>query len=69
MSAPSIGRIVHFTTLAGDTVAAIVTEVVEGHTVRLTAFQPSYLPGYVPVPVDFSETPKPSHWSWPPRVG
>jgi hypothetical protein len=68
MIAPSVGRIVHLTNHAGDTLAAIITEVVEGHTVRLAAFPPGYLPGYVPVPVDFSEVPKPNHWSWPPRI-
>ena len=69
---PSIGRIVHYHsygTPGGEYLpearAAIVTAVA-GEEVGLAVINPTGL--FFNESVRFSETPKPGHWSWPPRV-
>lgn len=63
---PSLGRIVHYCDAYGQSVAAIVTRVIEGDTVSLTLFYP----GSTPSPLDFpvKRGRGPSTWSWPERV-
>ncbi|MDQ0756083.1 hypothetical protein [Arthrobacter sp. B3I4] len=76
---PSIGRIVHFypaqslPDCANGPWAAIITAVhrrgshVPDGGISASVFLPSgTAAGYPFLP--FSETPKPGHWSWPPRT-
>lgn len=76
---PSIGRIVHYTRLGtgingqpgnyeGETVPAIITALFEDGAVALKIFyyyveDPWHTDAY-----PYSETPKPGHWTWPPRT-
>lgn len=67
---PSIGRIVHYESPGHPIgpVAAIITRVWSGNThVDLTLFPYWDEPKRLGC-VQFSEVPKPGHWSWPPRV-
>lgn len=77
MNEPSIGRIVHFTDYENTsqrTYAAIVTAVpFENNPGGMRAC----LGVFIGVPgrdmmwtgaTPYSETPKPGHWSWPPRA-
>ena len=66
--APSVGRIVCYHSGEDDTYAAIITGVADSASAFLTVFPPGCLPGYVSVPVPFSEDPRAGHWSWPPRT-
>lgn len=68
--APSIGRIVHYTTSdvqgTPTTLAAIITAIHADGMVALFIFyltRPSDLK-HVP----FSDVPKHGHWNWPPRI-
>jgi hypothetical protein len=71
---PTIGRTVHyqaFGTPGGEYQskprAAIVTETYDGeNTVGLCILNPTGV--FFNPRVPFSETPKPGHWNWPPRV-
>lgn len=66
---PSVGRIVHYQSYnekGACAYAAIITQVNEDGTVELATFGPNSL--YYQHGVSFSETPKESHWSWPPKV-
>lgn len=79
---PSIGRVVHYQSYNENgecSYAAIITQInseVKGvpgdhgsdrqETVELVTFGPNSV--YFQHKVPFSEQPKPSHWSWPPRV-
>lgn len=78
---PSVGRTVHYQSYGtpnGEYLpeprAAIITEVdavnesqnVSGQDVGLAVFNPTGL--FFNRHVPFSETPKPGHWNWPPRV-
>lgn len=71
---PSIGRIVHYHSYGTpggefkpEPRAAIIAAVVgePGGVVDLVVFNPQ---GLFFNRVLFSETPKPGHWSWPPRT-
>lgn len=69
---PTVGRIVHYQPDSGDKPwAAIVTEVCEGNNVGLMVCSPfnslNGWPTHLEEGFPFSETPKPGHWSWPPR--
>lgn len=75
---PSVGRIVHYTPGAPDNPpagamgpwAAIITWVSRDESrsdVNLAAFDSRGAP-LAAQGVAYSETPKPGHWSWPPRV-
>jgi hypothetical protein len=67
---PSVGRIVYFYYgLQEGPIAAIITAV-HKTACDLTLFHSSLAHGSVQRKefVEFSETPKPQHWSWPPRV-
>lgn len=70
MQQPSIGRLVHFYNLGDDAgefpCAALITGLREDIGVSLKVFYPSGLFDMHAVP--FSETPRPGHWSWPPRL-
>lgn len=63
---PSVGRIVHYTSKDGNTLAAIVNAVSSDDYTRITVFlhDGSTLSGDAP----FSAEPKIGHWNWPPRV-
>lgn len=70
---PTIGRIVHYQsygTPGGEYLpeprAAIVTEVDGDGVVGLAVLNPTGM--FFNRGVPYSETPKPGHWSWPPRV-
>lgn len=71
MTAPSVGRIVHYASTAGECQAAIVTEVGDGDTVGLTVFEPYQavqhhlsLGGVV-----YDESPSArGAWHWPERA-
>lgn len=65
--APTVSRIVHLH-LDGrpQPVAVIITEVLQDGYVRLCAFLPSQLPGYLSEPVPYAPTPTPGCWTWPP---
>jgi hypothetical protein len=66
---PTVGRMVHYQSYneKGECAyAAIITQVNEDGTVELATMGPNSL--YFQHKVAFSETPKPSHWNWPPRV-
>ena len=72
---PSVGRIVHYQsygTPGGEYTskprAAVITEVyADGVTaVGLCILNPTGQ--FFSPSVPFSETPKPGHWNWPPRV-
>lgn len=74
MQKASVGRIVHFHRpgsadgLHKPAISpAIITEVVNEETQEccMTVFNPN---GMYFNKVKFSEEPKPSHWSWPPKV-
>lgn len=70
---PSIGRIVHYQRYGSPggeheskPSPAIITDVLEdGATVDIMVFNPN---GLYFNRTPYSETPKPGHWSWPPRV-
>jgi hypothetical protein len=73
MMAPTIGRVVHYQsygTPGGEFQSlqhpAIVTEVHSDGVVGLFVINPTGQ--YFTREVPFSETPKPGHWSWPPKV-
>lgn len=69
---PTVGRIVHYTSAIDETLAAIITQVdatFGAGRVGLAILRP---PSWFGEPVQrefasFSETPRPLHWSWPPR--
>jgi len=68
---PSVGRIVHYQaygTPNGEYPsvprAAIVAEVYSDTKVKVVVFNPT---GLHFNDSEYSETPKPGHWSWPPR--
>jgi hypothetical protein len=71
---PSIGRIVHYQsygTPGGEYLpeprAAVITTVGRnGSSVGLCILNPTGM--FFNTDVPFSETPKPGHWNWPPRV-
>jgi hypothetical protein len=72
---PTIGRIVHYHsygTPGGEYKplprAAVVTEIsdTDETKVGLCVFNPTGL--FFNREVPFSETPKPGHWNWPPRL-
>ena len=64
----TIGRIVHYYDEYGSLAAAIVTGALGDDRVDLTYF-PHGFPGVsCTSDVKYSETPKPGHWTWPPRV-
>jgi hypothetical protein len=64
---PTIGRIVHFTGKNKKTYAAIITDTTGVHwEVNLTVFNLNLQTYERDIP--YSETPKPMHWNWPPRV-
>jgi len=74
---PSVGRIVHWFPDTADSQynqvphAAIITYVDFVETeIDLQIFVPLRFIGYNTMlqKVPFSETPKPGHWCWPPRV-
>lgn len=74
---PSIGRIAHYhseltTGEASRPFAAIVADVNEDDSVNLFLIDhsgsASAVNGGGIEGVPYSETPKPGHWSWPPRV-
>lgn len=69
---PTIGRIVHYQsygTPGGEFLpeprAAIITAV-SGETVSLCILNPTGM--FFNENLPYSSTPKPGHWSWPPRV-
>ena len=70
---PSVGRMVHYRSYgspggeyASLPRAAVVTEVdPDGETVGLCILNPTGQ--FFTQHVKYSETPKPGHWSWPPR--
>ena len=73
MSKPSVGRIVHYHsygTPGGEFKplprAAIVTQVNDDGTIGLCAVNPTGLFFHERCP--YSDSPKPGHWNWPPRV-
>jgi hypothetical protein len=77
---PSVGRIVHYQsygTPGGEhrsapraaTVTATRAEdpsIVDDTTVHLAVLNPTGM--FFNLHVPYSETPRPGHWSWPPRV-
>jgi hypothetical protein len=72
---PSIGRIVHYQSYGSPggehqslPRAAVITEVLseDTNTVSLCVLNPTGQ--YFDRGVPYSETPKPGHWNWPPRV-
>ena len=71
---PSVGRVVHYQSYGSpggefkpEPRAAIITEVFGGddNEVQVTVLNPN---GFFFNRVKFSQTPRPGHWSWPPRV-
>ena len=72
---PTIGRIVHYYEspkgiLPNPPLAAVVTHVYgagEETMVCLTVFPPFSSP-YARTSIQYSESPAPGCWSWPPRV-
>jgi len=69
---PTVGRIVHYQSYGtpnGEYLpeprAAIITEIT-GTTASLAVLNPTGM--FFNVGVQFSENPKPGHWSWPPKV-
>jgi hypothetical protein len=75
VSAPSVGRIVHYQsygTPGGEYLpaprAAIITEVSgpEGDWVSLAVLNPTGV--FFKENLPFAEGPTPGHWNWPPRV-
>lgn len=70
MQKPTVGRIVHFWDTLDEPWAAIVVRVVSGMDVELVVYWPSntIVNGFKYDAIhSYSETPKPGHWSWPPR--
>lgn len=62
--APTVGRIVLYTSMIGSVLPAIVTRA-EGMVVDVVIFDAK---GCYPRPnLLFSEEPRAGHWSWPPR--
>lgn len=71
-STPSIGRIVHYGrhgspdgTHLPEPSPAVITKVLAGDRCSLFVMNPN---GLYFQECEYSETPKPGHWSWPPRV-
>ena len=71
---PSIGRIVHYQRYGSpggehkaEPSPAIVVKVLNEETMecQLVVFNPN---GQYFNPTPYSETPKPGHWSWPPKI-
>jgi hypothetical protein len=75
MSKPSVIRCVHYypasrhpdPALIGPPQAAIITGVHNETCVDLFLMPPA-CQGEPATSVEFSETPTPGHWTWPPRV-
>ena len=70
---PSIGRIVHYQkygTPGGEHKAepspAVITKILEGDKCALFVMNPN---GCYFNETPYSETPKPGHWNWPPKIG
>ena len=74
MQKPSVGRIVHYQSYGSpggefkpQPRAAIITEVYDDRTaVGLAVLNPTGM--YFNQNIEFSEEPKPGHWSWPAKV-
>ncbi len=62
---PTLGRIVHYHTHLGITVAAIVTQVLDNETINLTMFAPM---GATEGRLSVKQGDEPGCWNWPPRV-
>ncbi len=70
---PTIGRVVHFITDEMRSHASIITGLVEPEHIGADNVVDLHImpPGgsaYDLTSVPFSETPKPGHWTWPPRA-
>lgn len=68
MQKPTVGRTVHYQSYnerGKCAYAAIITQVNDDGTVELVTFGPNSV--YFQHAVPYSEEPKESHWSWPPR--
>ena len=70
---PTVGRIVHYQSYGSPNGehaslprAAIITEVTSDTSVGLCVLNPTGQ--YFNRETPYSETPKPGHWNWPPRV-
>lgn len=74
MTAPTVGRTVHYQHPDIGAIPAFVTAVTDEGDVYLTVCPPGWPPAPVndaqnnPMPVPFAEEATDRHWSWPPRV-
>ncbi|WP_328439140.1 hypothetical protein [Nocardia puris] len=72
MSAPSVGRIVHFQPLSDSVIPAepyaAIIAAVRSEDVLLAVFDPDLGPTLVAARHALHDEPTPGHWNWPPRT-